>query len=134
MPRDGAVSTTRRTASAPARWPAMRGRPRALAHRPLPSMMMAACSPLSRVLFIAKSILRFRPILSAGCGIFLSPHGLNKGFHVIQIFFERPPAGGCKRVLGSGHAAFETLGAPDILRFLELPGMDAQVSIGGLQQ
>src|SRR5688572_14197163 len=31
----------RRSASAPSRWPAARGRPRALAQRPLPSMMMA---------------------------------------------------------------------------------------------
>ena len=40
-PRPGAASTTLRTARAPRRWPAARGRPRAVAQRPLPSMMMA---------------------------------------------------------------------------------------------
>src|SRR5689334_16791267 len=41
MPNSAAAVTVRRTASAPRRCPAIRGRPRALAHRPLPSMMMA---------------------------------------------------------------------------------------------
>src|SRR5579883_953905 len=41
MPNSAAAATVRRTASAPRRCPAMRGRPRALAHRPLPSMMTA---------------------------------------------------------------------------------------------
>src|SRR5207248_2586740 len=38
-----AVSTVLRTAFTPARWPAMRGRCRRRAQRPLPSMMMAMC-------------------------------------------------------------------------------------------
>src|SRR4051794_16370469 len=41
MPRSGAASTVRRRACVPARWPAMAGRPRRRAQRPLPSMMMA---------------------------------------------------------------------------------------------
>src|SRR5947209_8735915 len=41
MPRPGAASTVRRSAWVPARWPAMAGRPRRRAQRPLPSMMMA---------------------------------------------------------------------------------------------
>src|SRR5690606_9867182 len=41
MPRSPAARTVRRSASTPARWPAARGRPRALAQRPLPSMMIA---------------------------------------------------------------------------------------------
>src|SRR2546428_10000043 len=44
MPRSGAASTARRTAAAPSRWPATRGRPRRVAQRPLPSMMIATCS------------------------------------------------------------------------------------------
>src|SRR2546427_5556549 len=36
-PSPGAASTVRRTASAPARWPATRGRPRRVAQRPLRS-------------------------------------------------------------------------------------------------
>ena len=43
MPSSAAAVTVRRTASAPRRWPAMRGRPRDFAQRPLPSMMMATC-------------------------------------------------------------------------------------------
>jgi ABC-type uncharacterized transport system involved in gliding motility auxiliary subunit len=40
-PRPGAASTSGRTACAPARWPAVRGSPRRVAQRPLPSMTMA---------------------------------------------------------------------------------------------
>src|SRR5216683_2034524 len=35
--------TTRRKASTPRRWPSARGRPRAAAQRPFPSMMIATC-------------------------------------------------------------------------------------------
>src|SRR5579862_3117817 len=41
MPSSAAALTVRRTASAPRLWPAIRGRPRDFAQRPLPSMMMA---------------------------------------------------------------------------------------------
>src|SRR5690349_16463439 len=41
MPNDDAASTVRRTAPAPAMCPSSRGRPRAIAQRPLPSMLMA---------------------------------------------------------------------------------------------
>ncbi len=41
MPISAAARTVRRTASTPRRWPSTRGRPRAAAQRPLPSMMMA---------------------------------------------------------------------------------------------
>src|SRR5690606_19638108 len=41
MPKSPAARTVRRSASTPARWPAARGSPRALAQRPLPSMMIA---------------------------------------------------------------------------------------------
>src|SRR5664279_2229833 len=41
MPSSLAVRTARRSASIPALWPAERGKPRASAQRPLPSMMIA---------------------------------------------------------------------------------------------
>ena len=41
MPIPGAASMIARLASAPARCPADRGNPREVAHRPLPSVMMA---------------------------------------------------------------------------------------------
>src|SRR3984893_1951763 len=43
MPSSWAARTTRRRASTPRRWPSTRGRPRAAAQRPLPSMMIATC-------------------------------------------------------------------------------------------
>ena len=41
IPRSGQLSTISRTRSAPRRCPAMRGSPRLVAQRPLPSMMIA---------------------------------------------------------------------------------------------
>src|SRR5919108_3335146 len=41
MPRSSAASTVRRSARVPSRCPASTGRPRPLAHRPFPSMMIA---------------------------------------------------------------------------------------------
>src|SRR5918995_1989551 len=43
MPTSPAVRTASRTASTPLRCPIVRGSPRELAQRPLPSMMMATC-------------------------------------------------------------------------------------------
>src|SRR3979490_294405 len=43
MPSSLAARTTRRNASTPRRWPSARGKPRAAAQRPLPSMMIATC-------------------------------------------------------------------------------------------
>src|SRR5258708_10561486 len=43
MPSSCEARTTRRSASTPRRWPSARGRPRAAAQRPLPSMMIATC-------------------------------------------------------------------------------------------
>src|ERR1700686_2457041 len=44
MPSSLAARTTRRNASTPRRWPSARGKPRAAAQRPLPSIMTATCS------------------------------------------------------------------------------------------
>src|SRR5215469_6357828 len=49
-----ACSTMRRAAERPARCPAIRGKPRRVAHRPLPSMMMAICNPWPEVLCIVE--------------------------------------------------------------------------------
>jgi hypothetical protein len=61
MPSSGAAAIRERRRLAPAIWPADRGSPRREAHRPLPSMMMAACKGwvivlgwFSNVLGIAK--------------------------------------------------------------------------------
>ncbi len=58
IPFDGAASTIRRATRAPARWPHARDRPRDRAHLPLPSMMIATCSPPAttcKVLWLIKS-------------------------------------------------------------------------------
>src|SRR6201989_1186855 len=47
MPSSCAARTTRRKASTPRRGPSARGRPRAAAQRPLPSMMIATCNGVS---------------------------------------------------------------------------------------
>src|SRR3712207_3649585 len=42
-PSSMAPSTQSNSEDSPASWPAVRGRPRSLAHRPLPSMTIATC-------------------------------------------------------------------------------------------
>src|ERR1700681_2908416 len=104
MPRSGAASTVRRNASAPERCPATRGSPRAAAQRPLPSMMIAACRQ-SEVLCDIKNDSKKRGLPF--------PDGLDQRFHVIQIFFQRPPPGVGQTILRLGHAAFKRLGTDD---------------------
>lgn len=48
-PNSPAARTTSLVASVPARCPALRGRPRFLAHRPLPSIMIAICSGITMI-------------------------------------------------------------------------------------
>jgi hypothetical protein len=83
----GAASTTRRTAAAPSRWPAARGNPRAVAQRPLPSMMIPTCRPAMlcrrKVLCTIKSGSKKKRRRSAipGCA--------DDRFHVVQVAAER---------------------------------------------
>src|ERR1051325_6289903 len=107
MPHPGAIFTTRRTASAPARWPAARGSPRRVAQRPFPSMTIA----------------------TAAC-----PRRANQRFHVIEVALERPPAEGGEAVFGLGNAGLERLVARDIARVLQLARVHAQVAVGRLEQ
>src|SRR5579871_2470100 len=118
MPKSLALSTTRRSASTPALWPAIRGSPRETAQRPLPSMMTAACKD---------SILL--------CGIALQfPHGIDQCFHVIQIFFERTAADVGDTVFGLRQAALKGFVAGDIAGLFELARMDTKIPIGGFEQ
>src|SRR3954466_3775220 len=96
-----ASSTIRRAVRRPARCPAVRGRPRAAAHRPLPSMMTPTWIPAyegvaCEVLFIvsADSALARRA---------------DQGLHVIEVPLERAPAGRRDQVLRLGHASLEGL-------------------------
>src|SRR5258708_7184615 len=125
MPRLAAASTVRRTASAPERCPAKRGRCRAVAHRPFPSMMIATCILQYEVLFITKLIDKFFLPLA---------HGLNQGLHVIQISLQGAPAGRRQPVLGLRQPSFKRLSARNVVRVLQLAGVDAQVAVGGLEE
>src|SRR5450759_158631 len=122
-PESGAASTTRRAASTPARCPMMRGRPRPVAQRPLPSIMIPTC----RVLCISKFI-------GIKKGSLLFAHDLDERFHVVQVAIERTPPGGGQPVLGARNAAREALDAVDIPGFFQLACMDTQVTVGGIQQ
>src|SRR5580700_615204 len=125
MPVSGAASTVRRSASAPARCPAMRGNPRVVAQRPLPSMMMAACNPWE-VLCDKKRSSKKRDLQLA--------HGLNQRFHVIKIFFESAPSRLGQTIFGLRHAALECLGAGDVIGIFQLARMYAQIAIGSFEE
>src|SRR6266850_7615377 len=123
-PRSGAAVTTRRTASAPARWPAPRARPRRVAQRPLPSMMIATCR---EVLCFIKQILKKKSV-STRAG------GADQRLHVVEIALQGAPSMRGQTVLGLGHAPGERLHARHVLRLLELAGVHAQVAVGRVQK
>jgi len=54
-------------------------------------------------------------------------------FHLIEVFGESAAAGGGEAIFGAGDAAFEKLYAGNVLGFLELAGVDAEIAVGGLQ-
>src|SRR6266508_2963691 len=125
MPQPGAISTTRRTAAAPARWPAARGSPRRVAQRPLPSITIATWK---EVLCFIKRSRKKREWMSA-CA-----RRANQRFHVIEIALERPPAEGGESVLRLGDAPGERLVAGHVARVLQLARVDAEIAVGRLEQ
>src|SRR5262245_17250874 len=134
-PRPGAASTTRRTASAPRRCPAVRGSPRAAAQRPLPSMMIAtwsaALTSCLKVLFISKFLLKKR---EKALVAERAARRADDRLHVIEIALEGPAAVRREPVLGPRAPTFEGLGARHVLRLLELAGVNAQVAVRRLHQ
>src|SRR3569833_89364 len=117
----GAVSTMRRSASAPARWPSKRGSPRAKAQRTLPSMIIATCRELCFIKYMGK--------------FFLSvSRSANQRFHVCEIAFERGAATRGEPVFRAGHAAFEVLFDGDVAGVFQLAGVDAEIAVGGFEQ
>src|SRR5262249_14160187 len=121
MPRLGAASTVRRTASAPTRWPAVRSRPRRCAQRPLPSRMIATCRGLCDIKFYLKKNGRLPAWGGSAlpCGR-VPPHR------------RRTPGGG-EAVLGLRNTAVERLRAADVVGLLELARVDAEISVRHLQ-
>src|SRR6267143_4194567 len=157
MANPGAASITRRAASAPARWPAERGKPRELAQRPLPSEMMATWRRWAGAIDGSTGgVLR---TFSCCMSMFFSAAGgqaannftlqsalaknfcrstlagrSNKCFHMIEIALQRLPARGHQAVLRLRQAPVKGLRANNVICFFQLACMNAQVAIGGLEQ
>ena len=64
----------------------------------------------------------------------LIPHAANQCFHVIEITLERPATGSGQTVLGLGRASLKRFRTADITRVFQLPGMHAEIAVGGLDQ
>src|SRR5688500_2403581 len=62
------------------------------------------------------------------------PGGADQRFHVIEIPLERTAPAGGETILCLGHTPLERLGARDIIGFLELARVDAQVAVRRLHQ
>src|ERR1700722_2624029 len=148
----------RRADSAPARWPAERGSPRAVAQRPLPSEMMATCRPgasangvfVVMMCCVVRGSMFFTSFSAAGKSIinysatqsrcakkyaFLAlARCANQGFHVVQVTLQRATARRRQTVFCLGQPSIKRFRANDIVRFLELARVHAQIAIRGLQQ
>src|SRR6267378_522486 len=157
MPSRGAASITRRAASAPARWPAERGRPREVAQRPFPSEMMATwrrwvrsmagCTTgISRTVSCCMSMFFLRRggqaannfVLQSAVTNFFGHStlagGTNKRFHMIEIALKCLAARGHQAVLRLRQAPVKGLGANDVIGFFQLARMNAQIAVGCFQQ
>src|ERR1041384_1242986 len=81
--------------------------------------MIATCRELCDI--------KFTPTKKSACG-------LDQGLHVVQMPLQRPPPRGGQAVLRPRDAAVERLGAGDVVRVLELAGVDAEIAVGQLEQ
>src|ERR1700687_5240975 len=157
MPRRGAAWITRRADSTPARWPAERGKPRAVAHRPFPSEMMATCrrgacamagwgteicctvSCCMSTVFLRrrKTVINYSSVQSTNakkiCHSALT-RGANQGFHVVQVALQGPAPGGRQSILRLRQAPVERLCANDVIGFFKLAGVNTEVAVGGFKQ
>src|SRR5512143_2570896 len=132
MPRARAAETRRRMASTPAAWPALRGRPRDSAQRPLPSMMMATWSPEGAGVGVVPGMAERLP--DGGVMGSTLARGPDDGLHVIEIALERAPARLGEAVLGARHAPGEGFLARDVAGVLQLARVHAQVAVRGLHE
>src|SRR5919205_3788683 len=132
MPRSGADSSTRRSARAPASWPADRGNLRPVAQRPLPSMMIATCSPAGcsdKVLCSIKLYSKKKTVPNL-----LVAHRLDQRFHMVQVALKRAATGLGQTIFGLRNPSIEGFRAGDVLRFLQLAGMHAEVAVRRLEE
>src|SRR5215208_3948720 len=127
-PSRAAPSTTSRAARAPATCPAPRGRRRAAAQRPFPSMMMATCRELCMIKFGVKK-------KRAGGGATSLPlRHLDERFHVVHVAPQRRAAVDRQAELGARHAPLEGLRTRDVAGVLELARVDAEVAVGRAEE
>src|SRR5512146_409830 len=131
IPRSGAASTIRRTTSAPARCPAARERPWRVAQRPLPSMMIPTWMPAGGEAAGWPGFIGSRLPFGTAPAV---PHGTDQGFHVVEVMLECLASRGAQPVFRAGEAPLEGLGAGYVPRLLELPGVDAEIAVGRLEQ
>src|SRR5438034_658586 len=68
-----------------------------------------------------------------GCRSALA-RGANERFHVVEIAFEGSTTGRRDGVLRLRHTSLEGLRARDVLRLLQLAGMNAEIAVRGAQQ
>src|SRR6185437_8675255 len=122
-PRRAAAVTMASTVFAPARCPALRGRLRRAAQRPLPSMMMAICIVDS----LCDTKLMGKKRLAAA-------RRLDHRLDMIEVAVERAPAQRRQAVDRLGAPLLEGLRAGEVLRFLELSRMRAQIAVADFEQ
>src|SRR5262245_37539878 len=155
MPKPGAASMIARLASAPARCPADLGRPRDVAQRPLPSVIMATWSEASG---LAGGALRICCKTTCWTAMLVPspprrpPHlqmtlynkvrrekklaarSPDQRLHMVQVALERLPARRCQPVLRFRQPPVKRFLAEDVIRLLQLARVHAQIAVGRLQQ
>src|SRR5436309_13517115 len=119
MPQLGAIRTTRRTASAPARWPAARGPAAIAVHHD---------GDVERSTLLHKVIPKKKESTSAGA------RSADQRFHVVEVALERPPAEGGESVFRLGDSGLERFVARDVAGVLELARVDAEIAVARLEQ
>src|SRR5262245_26864447 len=148
MPSVGAASTTRRTASAPARCPATRGSPLRVAQRPFPSITTATCrafsAPDSKLLCITKlphknfsgrrPSLREAPTRTGGFGARGARSIAHYALQHRQVV-EEPPAPGRRQPAGRQRPVVaESFRDLYQTRLFEDAQMAAQIAVGQLAE
>src|SRR6202022_1187048 len=122
------ASTMSRAVRRPASCPAERERPCAVAHRPLPSMMMARCGPAKLACVVGPEC------RDVGISVSTLPSGANERLHVVQVSLERAPSGSGDAVFRPRYTALERLLAGHVAGILQLASVHAEVAVRRLHQ
>src|SRR5690349_10043405 len=120
MAARAAASTVARTAFAPSTWPAVLGRPRLVAHRPFPSMMIATCIGVAESFVLQSEWVK--NFAASG-----APRCLDHRFDVLEVAMQRFASRGGDAVLGLWPATLEGFRAFDVAGFLQLARVRREV-------